>query len=78
MTTVEFPEETSLAEKFLIDDRARVRFDQTKISDNICKKVVSQVLGERAQVAKQRTAGIARPGASEFLDLISALVMFAD
>jgi MoxR-like ATPase len=78
VTTVEFPEETSLAEKFLIDDRARVRFDQTQISDNICKKVVSQVLGERAQVAKQRTAGIARPGASEFLDLISALVMFAD
>lgn len=77
VVTVEFPEDDREARQFLINDRARVRYNAIQISDTICNLVADKVLSERAAVAKKRTAGLARPGASEFLDLISALVQFA-
>lgn len=76
--TVGFPEDHEEASRFLINERARVRYDKTQISDNICAKVAERVLQERETITRQRTAGLSKPGASEFLDLINALVKFAD
>lgn len=76
--TVEFPDGAEAAREFLINDRARVRYSQQQISDTICRKVADRVLQEREAVIRQRTAGLAKPGASEFLDLIHALVKLAD
>lgn len=76
--TVQFPDGIEAARKFLINDRARVWYDQQQISDRICEKVAERVLQERESVIRQRTAGVAKPGASEFLDLIHALVKWAE
>lgn len=75
---VSFPKSEEEARKFLVHERARVWYDSKQISDDVCFEVAAAVLSERAQTASLAVPGIVRPGAAEFLDLVRALVEFAN
>jgi MoxR-like ATPase len=66
-----FPKDPATAETFLIQDRARVRWNERQVSDEVCRKIVGALLADRETAAR---LGLAIPGAAEFLDIISALV----
>jgi MoxR-like ATPase len=68
---MEFPEEPEAAKTFLIDERARVFWNETVVSEPVCQKVVSLLLHERKNA---RLDGVAIPGAAEFLDILRVLV----
>ena len=68
---MKFPEEPEAAKMFLIDERARVFWNDEKVSQSVCQKVVDLLLDERKNV---RQDGVAIPGAAEFLDILRALV----
>jgi MoxR-like ATPase len=73
--TISFPKQDAAARKFLIDDRARVRFpDECDISSEVCQQAATQLLSERQQADRNRHEGLSKPGAAEFLDLIRVLV----
>jgi MoxR-like ATPase len=73
--TIPFPKEDAAARKFLIEDRARVRYpDKADISSDVCEEAAAQLLSERQQADRNRHAGLSKPGAAEFLDLIRVLV----
>ena len=73
--TIPFPNEDAAARKFLIEDRARVRYpDKADISSEVCEEAAAQLLSERQQADRNRHAGLSKPGAAEFLDLIRVLV----
>ncbi|MFN9291317.1 MAG: hypothetical protein ACK6EB_24865, partial [Planctomyces sp.] len=53
-------------------------YDAEQISDEVCLEVAGIVLKERAKTPDRSVTGAAKPGAAEFLDLVHALVQFAD
>ena len=69
---MEFPNEADSAavERFLIHERARVTWTPAQISDAVCKKVIAQLLLDRAAAKVQ---GLPKPGAAEFLDILRIL-----
>lgn len=75
--SVPFPSGENAGE-FLIRERARVWYDAEQISDEVCLEVAGIVLKERAKTPDRNVTGAAKPGAAEFLDLVHALVQFAD
>ena len=75
--SVPFPEGEN-AREFLIRERARVWYKSEQISDDVCSEVAKIVLEERAKSPDRKVSGAAKPGAAEFLDLVHALVKFAD
>jgi len=73
--TIPFPREDVAARKFLIEDRARVRYPlEADISSAVCNDAATQLLRERQQADRGRHEGLSKPGAAEFLDLIRVLV----
>ncbi len=60
--------------KFLITDRARVQWQETQISDAICREIITDLLKDRENA---RSQGLPVPGAAEFLDIVRILVEFA-
>jgi len=73
--TIPFPKEDAAARKFLIEDRARVRYpEESDVSSQVCQEAATQLLSERQQADRNRHAGLSKPGAAEFLDLIRVLV----
>ncbi len=68
-----FPDENDApaVEKFLIEDRARVFWKDSEVSDAVCKLAVSQLLKDRQNAREQ---GFTPPGAAEFLDVVRILV----
>lgn len=72
-----FPKKEKASE-FLIRERARVWYDAKQISDEVCLEVAKIVLDERDRIPDRNVTGAAKPGAAEFLDLVHALVQFAD
>lgn len=66
-----FPVDPAAVEQFLIDQRARVFWPADKVSDKVCREVISQLLDERDAA---RRDGLAIPGAAEFLDIVRVLV----
>ena len=56
--------------KDLIQDRARVYWTKGQLSDGVCEKVLGLLMAERK---KAEDDGLAKPGASEFLDILRAL-----
>lgn len=67
---MQFPSDRSAAEKFLIEDRARVHWSEKEISDAVCREIVQQLLQDRELARKD---GLAIPGAAEFLDILRVL-----
>lgn len=73
--TIPFPKPEADARKFLIEDRARVRYpEESEISDQVCQEAATQLLSERQQADRNRHEGLSKPGAAEYLDLIRVLV----
>ena len=70
--TVAFPDGAQ-AEEFLIKERARTRFSEEEIEDSVCREAVRLLMREREGFVRQ-SAAAAKPGAAEFLDLVTALV----
>lgn len=56
--------------KDLIKDRARVYWTEEQLSDAVCEKALALLMSERK---KAEDDGLAKPGASEFLDILRAL-----
>lgn len=66
-----FPEDMSDAERFLIEDRARVFWGHEVVSDAICRQAAQMLLSERNL---SHMDGVSLPGAAEYLDIIRVLV----
>ena len=66
-----FPTDSSKAEAFLIQERARVHWKADQVSDKICEEIIKQLMQERND---SRHSGLAMPGAAEFLDILQVLV----
>jgi MoxR-like ATPase len=65
-----FPSERKAAEKFLIEERARVHWTQAQIDDAVCQEAMAQLLEDRATAKRD---GLAIPGAAEYLDMLRVL-----
>ena len=72
--TLRMPKEPEAAKRFLIEERARVVFSAARISDSVCGQVADLVLSHRLK----KVPGGGERGAAEFLDLVTALVKFAE
>ena len=68
--SMKFPPPEMGVEEFLTQ-RARVFFPESKISRDVCQKVVAMLVEDRADA---EIKGLAKPGAAEFLDIIKVLV----
>lgn len=65
-----FPADPAAAEKFLIEERARVFWPASVVSDAVCRAVVGHLLRDREAA---RHDGLPAPGAAEFLDVVRVL-----
>lgn len=65
-----FPPTGVDVESFLLD-RARVFFTEDQLSEDVCREITRQLVEDR-DAAEQ--AGMAKPGAAEFLDIARVLV----
>jgi len=65
-----FPADAPAAERFLIEERARVFWPPSRVTDKVCREVVGHLLRDRETAQRD---GLPRPGAAEFLDVIRVL-----
>lgn len=72
--TIAFPKTDQEATRFLMEERVRPRFNESEISDEVCHKVIAELLAERAIAQQGQVEGVYGPGAAEFLDIVTALV----
>jgi MoxR-like ATPase len=72
--TIAFPKSDDEATRFLKEERVRPRFNEAHISDDVCNRVIAELLAERAIAQQGQVDGVYGPGAAEFLDIVSALV----
>jgi MoxR-like ATPase len=66
-----FPSDPKEAERFLIEQRARVNWTEKDVSTKVCQQVVAELLRDREAA---REEGMAVPGAAEFIDILRVLV----
>ncbi len=69
-----FQTDPDRAKSFLLNDRARVHWKTTEISDDVCHQVSESLLKARAEADRM---SVPKPGAAEFLDILRVLVRLA-